>query len=99
MADPQTTTEPCKQPDRYDRGECGYPHCGCFDKPTETTRPLTDGDWIYWQKLVSDEHDRQTVENDRLRDLLRRWVELDGDRDDIAKLIGETYAEVKLLHA
>lgn len=38
MADPQTT-EPCKQPDRYDRGECGYPHCGCFDKPTQTTAP------------------------------------------------------------
>lgn len=41
MSDPQTTAEPCKQPDRYDRGECGYPHCGCFDKPTETTKPKT----------------------------------------------------------
>lgn len=33
----------------------------------QTTRPLTDKDWLYWQKLVSDEHDRQDAEIKLLR--------------------------------
>jgi hypothetical protein len=38
--------------------------------PNDTTRPLTDEQWMHWQKLVSDEHDRQVAENDRLRALI-----------------------------
>ena len=30
------------------------------------TRPLTDEQWLHWQKLVSDEHDRQSAEIERL---------------------------------
>ena len=29
--------------------------------------PLTDEQWMHWQKLVSDEHNRQTAEIERLR--------------------------------
>lgn len=36
----------------------------------DSTRPATEEDWVYWQKLVSDEHDRQVAENDRLRNYI-----------------------------
>lgn len=32
----------CKQPARYDRGECGYPHCGCFDRNSELTQTTAE---------------------------------------------------------
>jgi hypothetical protein len=38
---------------------------------SQTTRPLTDEQWMYWQKLVSDEHDTQAAEIERLRSWLR----------------------------
>lgn len=36
----------------------------------QTTRPLTDEQWMYWQKLVSDEHDRKAAEIERLRGII-----------------------------
>jgi hypothetical protein len=48
----------------------------------QTTRPLTDEQWMYWQKLVGDEHDRQAAEIERLRGHILRLVDPDGGEDD-----------------
>lgn len=32
-----------------------------------TQPPLTTAEWLYWQRLVSVEHDRQAAEIERLR--------------------------------
>lgn len=57
---------------------------------TDSTRPATEEDWVYWQKLVSDEHDRQVAENDRLRDTLvavRDLIENDPDNLNIEVIV------------
>jgi hypothetical protein len=48
MSDPQTTRQTwCPDAARYDRGECGWPRCGCPDNgPTdaEVQAPARKGD-------------------------------------------------------
>lgn len=56
----------------------------------DSTRPATEEDWVYWQKLVSDEHDHQTTEIRRLRASLAYYAA--PDHWEYGDVPGHVYA-------
>lgn len=91
---------------------CGHetgPECICDQRAgcslfRASSHPFAETVATRWKRdpefraaMVEESGDAEEI--GRLCDLLKRWLELDGDRDDIEKLIDETRSAVAALAA